>query len=296
MLRRIPSAICGLFCVFLFARASRAQTLDPVIAQAAQTYPDNARGIQQQFRDILEIVRIGDEASIHRALDTLRIPNVNQWIASHFSPLYAPEEQSIYRRGFETFESHVWWVMGNFGKNPEFFVKAADSQLARPLENTGLEGLVPRPLDEVRVENFRFSCNLSDPKYCPGSWVDSFIYMDGMFRLAGGTYPFWEEKVIWTLAKMPLPREVIHGREVRVFGYLGDAKEPGIDEIVHILIEVGRDGKIKDMEILSGDPHFVSDAKKYLQKWVLLKLETYSYEFKEQDVWDFAVVFFARKH
>jgi hypothetical protein len=287
--------LCLLLCGLSFAIGSKAQTADNNGPQATKTYPDSLAGIQDQYADILQVVRAGDETAIHKALDTLGIPDANGWIAAHFSPQSVSQEQEAYQVGLKKFQSHIWWVAGNFGKDPKFSIQVEESELARPLSEVGFEGLIPRPKDAVRIENFRFDSMTTDPKLGKPSWVNSFIYLEGRFRLIGGTYPFWAESLTATRGPMSLPAEMINGRTIQAEAFRHDLKGPGIDAIVHIKIEVGHDGKIKKMKVLSGDPEFVPDAKRYLNDAEYPQLPNDPRFANAQMVWDMEVVFFTPK-
>jgi hypothetical protein len=290
------AGLCVAFCGVMLAAGSKPQTLDNGATKATKTYANSRSGIEEQFADILSIVRTNDEASIHRALDTLSIPDANGWIAAHFAVELVAREQQAYEQALKKFQSHVWWVTGNFGKYPEFALKVEESQNARPLSDVGFEGLVPRPKDAVEVQNYRFLSTVNDPKLGDPSWVSSFIYLDGRFRMIGGTYPFWAEGLNATRGPMSLPPEVIRGRTVQAEAFRNDTKGPGIDAIVHIKIEVGHDGKVKKMKVLSGDGEFISDAKRYLEEAEFPKLPDDPRLANLRAVWDMEVVFFTPKN
>jgi hypothetical protein len=262
---------------------------------AGKTYDHSRSGIEQQFADILAIVQTNDEPAIHKALDELGIPNANSWIAAHFAPDYVAREQEAYKQALPGFQSHVWWVTGNFGNKPGFALKVEESQIARPLSDVGFEGLVPRPKDPVEVENYRFVSTVADPKLGQPSWVNSFIYLDGKFRILGGTFPFWAEGLNATRGPMSLPAKVIQGRTVQAQAFRNDTKGPGIEAIVHIQIEVGHDGKLKHTKVLSGESAFVSDAKEYLEQAEYPKLPNDPRLANLKAVWDMEVVFFSPK-
>ncbi|MGA8224495.1 MAG: hypothetical protein WB780_22815 [Candidatus Acidiferrales bacterium] len=287
--------LCVVFCVFIAALGSNAQSLDNGATQATKTYADSKSGIEEQFADILQVVRTNDEASIHKALDTLGIPNANKWIAAHFAAESVAQEQQAYQQALEKFQSHVWWVTGNLGKYPEFAFKVEESENARPLSDIGFEGLVPRPKDALKIENYRFNSTVNDPKLGSPSWVSSFIYLDGRFRMIGGTYPFWAEGMNATRGPMSLPPEVIRGRTVQAVAFRNDTKGPGIDAIVHIKIEVGHDGKVKNMKVLSGDGEFIPDAQQYLKEAEFPKLPDDPRLANSKAIWDMEVVFFTPK-
>jgi hypothetical protein len=99
--------LCVLFCGTLLATGSKAQTPASGATQAAKTYAASRSGIEEQFADILQVVRTNDEASIHRALDTLGIPDANAWIATHFPAESVSKEQQAYREALGKFQSHI---------------------------------------------------------------------------------------------------------------------------------------------------------------------------------------------
>jgi hypothetical protein len=275
--------------------ASWGQTVGNGGADAGKTYAHSRAGIEEQFADVLAIVRSGDEGAIHKALDTLGIPDAKGWIAAHFAAKDVAPESASYAEGLKKFESHVWWVTGNFGKNPEFALKVEEAALAGPLSEVGFEGLVPRPKDAVKIETFRFSSNVSDPKLGTQSWVSSFVYLDGRYRMIGGTYPFWAEGLNATRGPMSLPAREIHGRTVQAAAFRSDSKGDGIDGIVHIKIEISHDGKIKKMKVLSGDAEFVGDAKQYLEEGEYPKLPDDPRFASAKIEWDMEVAFFTPK-
>jgi hypothetical protein len=279
----------------MLAVGSSTQSPNSDATRETKTYADSRSGIEEQFADILRVVRTNEEASIHRALDTLSIPDANGWITAHFATGSVAQEQQAYQKALEKFQSHVWWVTGNLGKNPEFALKVEESQNARQLSDTGFEGLVPRPKDAVKIETYRFDSSVNDPKLGKPSWVSSFIYLDGRFRMIGGTYPFWAEGLNATRGPMSLPPEVIRGRTVQAEAFRNDTKGPGIDAIVHIKIEVGHDGKVKSMKVLSGDGEFISDAQRYLKEAEFPKLPDDPRLANMKAIWDMEVVFFTPK-
>jgi len=83
--------------------AARSQTDQEAAPQQAPSYPHSLAGIEQQFADVLQIVRTGDEAAIHKALDTLSIPDANSWIAATFASPDAAPELLAYQEAFISF-------------------------------------------------------------------------------------------------------------------------------------------------------------------------------------------------
>jgi len=124
-------------------------------------YPDSVAGLQSQMDELIHLVNSPDQEAFLSALDTLAIPKPHDWLAAHF-PIYAVDVlQKDYEHAFAGYRSHVWWVMGNFAKNPAFGLKVEASNIPKHLAETGLEALLPRPDGGVRVQNYRISPTLS---------------------------------------------------------------------------------------------------------------------------------------
>src|SRR5207245_7420544 len=147
----------------------------------------------------------------------------------------------------------------------DFALRVQPSEMPKPLEESGFESLLPRPVDALRIENYRLASSSSDAIHGPPSWVSSFVHIDGRFRFVGGTYPFWEEGLNGLRGPMSIPPVVIHGRTVQGIAFRKDEKGPGIDAIVQLKVNVGRNGHVNHIKVLSGDEAFVQDAKDYVK-------------------------------
>lgn len=228
-------------------------------------YPDSAAGLQAQFAEILHVARSNDQAGVHALLDSLAIPNAENWVAAHFDPRFASQLPKDYTDALARYHSHITWVIENFAKFDDFAVAVQPLPPPAPPEESGFESLLPKPNGEVNFEDYRLSSTASNPKHGPPSWVSSFVYVEGRFRYVGGTYPFWLEGLTEFRGPMSIPPAVIHGRTVQAIAFRKDQPGPGIDAVVQLKIEVGRDGHVRDIEVVSGDAAFVEDAKHYVK-------------------------------
>jgi hypothetical protein len=289
------AASAVMICLALIALRAESRTYSNATSHDVKTFADSREGVQDQFAELIRVVRTNDESAIKKELDSLSIPDPNGWVASHFAAERVAQEQEAYQQAFKKFRAYIWSVVGSLGKNPEFALKVEGSQIAPPLSDAGFEGLVPRPTDAVKVENYWFISNVSGPQGGKPEWVSSFIYLDGRFRMIGGTFPFWAEGLNATRGPMSLPPEVIHGRTVQAQAFRRDVQGPGIEAIVHIQIEVGHDGKVKSMRVLFGDKEFIPDAKEYLKDGEYPKLPNDPHLANMRAIWDMEVVFFTTK-
>ena len=185
--RAVPLLI-GLAVAALSSGGQTSQSVQAIPAVPTPAYADSTSGLQAQFVDILNAARSKDEAALTTAIDSLRIPNPDQWIAAHFEPRLVPQLVQNYGQAASTFQSHVRWVMENFAKFDDFALQIGPFGAAEPQLAPGSEWLPHRPID---ARNCRFTSTAQDPKHGPPSWVSSFVYIDGRFRFVGGTYPFW---------------------------------------------------------------------------------------------------------
>ena len=258
----ITSILLFLFCSVAIV-ATHAQ--NAVAPTTERGYLDSADGLQAQISDIILVASSNDQASIRTALDSLGVPNSGQWFAAHFDPRFAAQLPVDYARALTAYQSHILWVLTNFAKFNDFGLKVQPLENPTPLADSGFESLLPRPVDALRFENYRFTSTSSDPKHGPPSWVSSFVYVAGRFRFVGGTYPFWAEGLTGLRGPMSIPPAVIHGRTVQGIAFRKDQKGAGIDSIVQLKVSVGRSGKVDHIKVLSGDEVFVQDAKDYVK-------------------------------
>jgi hypothetical protein len=233
-------------------------------------YPDSVAGLHSQMDELIHLVNLQDQQAFLTALDTLAIPKLHDWLEVHF-PIYAVDGlQKDYEDAFAGYRSHVWWVMGNFAKDPAFGLKVEASEIPEPLAETGLEALLPRPDGGVRVENYRISPTLSKPP----SWVSSFVYVDGRFRFVGGTYPFWNEKLTPLRGPMAIPAKSIGDLAIQGVPMDVDPKTPDVVAIVVLDVSIAGDGRAHGFRVKSGDPQYIREAEDYVRDWKFFPMAT----------------------
>jgi len=257
-------------------------------------FEDSAAGLQAQFAEITRIARSNDRAALQASLDSLGIPDASAWFAAHFEQRYLAQVNQDYPKALSAFQSHVSWVMGNFAKFEDFALKVELSEVPPPLRDVGFESLLPRPKDATTIENCRFTSTSSNKKHGPPSWVSSFVYVDGRFRVVGGTYPFWTEGLNALSGPMSMPPAVIDGMAVQGVAYRKDQTGPGITAIVRVKIEVDRKGHVNRISDVSGDKQYVEVAKKYLKSADFGEMPDIPGLRDARRTWDFEVAFFSQ--
>jgi hypothetical protein len=273
-----------------------AQAPNAVVPTAERTYPDSADGMQAQMGEMVRVAGSNDKAVTRTALVSLGVPNADKWFQAHFDPRFAAQLPQDYATALSTYQSHITWVGENFAKFNDFGLKVESLENPKPVADWGFESLLPRPVDALKVENYRFTSSSSDPKHGPPSWVSSFVYLDGRFRFVGGTYPFWAEGLTGLRGPMSIPPATIRGRTVQGIAFRKDQKGPGIDAIVQLKVNVGRAGKVDHIKVLSGDGAFVQDAKEYVKAAEFGTLPDIPQLANAKREWEFEVAFFTPKN
>lgn len=91
----------------------------PVFAQtAASGYPDSTDGFRQQLQDLIATKKSGDEAGFRSRIDAFAIPDADDWIAAHFSPLDVPPLRRDYQRSLASFKENLAVFIENAGRIP----------------------------------------------------------------------------------------------------------------------------------------------------------------------------------
>lgn len=270
----------------------------PAFAQifnAAQVYPESPVGLQSQIIDTIHALGSNDPAVTRAASDSLSIPEADKWFAAHFDPRFQTELHTNYATILEKFQSHVSWVTANFSKFDDFGLEVGPFGSPAPLQDSGFELFLPRPLDTVNVVNCRITSTSSDPKHGPPSWVSSFVYLNGRFHFVGGTYPFWAESLNALRGPMSMAPAVIHGRTVQGAAFRKDQKVPGIDAIVQLKINVASSGRVDHIKVLSGDTAFVQDAKDYVKAANFGEVPNITALANVKREWEMEIAFFTPK-
>jgi TonB family protein len=179
--------------------------------------------------------------------------------------------------------------MENFAKFDDFGLQVGPFGTAEPQVGPGFEWLLRRPVDPIDAKNCRFTSTATDPKHGPPSWVGSFVYVDGRFRFAGGTYPFWSENSVASEKKSPTLPTVTSFECPK---YPPEAKAARLQGMVRLQITTDGHG-ITDVKV-SGHPLIAPAASQNVRTWkftdhppITLNV-TYSYvlqgEFKRDPV------------
>jgi hypothetical protein len=251
-------------------------------------------GLQSQLDELVRVAKTRDQTNWHIALDSFSLPSADAWFQANFAAEHVAQLSQDYPKVRDGHLGHISWVIGHNQDAPDFAIRAAFSEMPTLPSDSGFESLLPRPLHPVALQNFRLTPTANSGSM-PPSWVSSFAYVNGHFRVIGGTYPFWVEKLGSIRGQMSLPSANLHGMTVQGMAFQHDQKGGRIVGIVQLEIKVERDGHVSKIKVLSGDKEFVEDAKSYIKFAPFPAMPDIPQLANAERKWEFEVAFFGPK-
>jgi hypothetical protein len=251
-------------------------------------------GFQSQVDELVRVGKTHDQSTWNVALGTFALPNAANWFEENFASQHVAQLSQDYPKVRDGHLGHISWVLGHNVDATGFAIRVEPSEMPAPPSDAGFESLLPRPLHPVPLQNFRLTPTANSGSM-PPSWVSSYAYVDGHFRVVGGTYPFWAEKLTPIRGPMSLPPATLHGMTLQGMAYQHDQKGGEIVGIVQLEIKVERDGHVSKIKVLSGDQEFVEDAKSYIKSVKFPEMPDIPQLANAQRKWEFEVAFFRPK-
>jgi hypothetical protein len=295
MRHRYVCSFFTLLIILLVAGSAGAQ--DPSATPNPYLRPDvpnTVAGLQSQFDELVRVAKTRDQTNWQIALDSFSLPSAGAWFQANFAPEHVAQLSQDYPKVRDGHLGHISWVIGHNQDSPGFTIRVATSEMPEPPSDSGFESLLPRPLHPVEFQNFRLT-PIANSGSMPPSWVSSFVYVNGHFRVIGGTYPFWDEKLGSIRGQMSLPSANLHGLTVQGMAFQHDQKGGRIVGIVQLEIKVERDGRVSRIKVLSGDKEFVEDAKTYIESVSFPAMPDIPQFANAERKWEFEVAFFGPK-
>jgi len=240
-------------------------------SQTATTgYAESEEGWKSQVQAILDAYRTGGLEKGKPLLEEFRIPRPSEYFAEHLGPERMDEYAQRYGRLFDVFATSLDGTLQDIAKNQgaDLLVKFLESKGEAPPKTgspaeSGVSSIKPG-----RFNYCHFQLTLNGKASV--SWADSMTYVDGAYRFIGfGAYPFW----VWrnggegTAPKgggFPHSVEILSRIDPQ---YPEAAKNNGIHGEVVLKLLIDRQGQIKKITTVSGDPSLVEAATEAVHQW-----------------------------
>jgi TonB family protein len=277
----------------------------PAAARAGKApFPDTLEGMKEQMEGALEVGRFADDTGFYNALDSFAIEDPKVWLEKNFGASAAAALVPEYETSLFHFKEHMARMRGYWNSSAGSLLRVGGEVTPKPPAGDA-NSEPPHLLSPLGLENYRF--NIFTGRTDPGDWVFSFVYLDGAFRIIGGSYAFWDDD--WSKSRMRMPMVIadlargqlqqdrlalnkgIEGIEtlcpgdglVRVLMspkvaaerlelrvepvYPEEAKAKGIEGTVLFQVIIGRDGSVKELELQDGDPLLSKAAEQAVRQW-----------------------------
>lgn len=269
-------------------------------ASTGSRYPDTIEGMKAQMHAALEAWRSTYKQDFFAQLHGFALTDPKAWLTDTFGAEKAAALLPEYETSFAKFEAHITYVGGFWEKSATCYLIVENSDVPKPEEGDE-NSKPPKPFVPLKLENFRFMVKTGQED--PGDWVFSFVYLDGAFRIVGGTRTFWDENwrlkrdkaafaagdAHWQLAYAD--PSVIEGvatkcpgdgfvrvfvaakvqatrlREKRDPVYPPEAKNAGIQGIVLFHAIIATDGSVKELTLEDGNPILAKSAEVAVRQW-----------------------------
>ena len=139
--------------------------------------PDTLEGMQAQIDELVRVAKTHDQENWKTALSTFSVADPGVWFQANFAPEHVAQLTGDYPKVRDGHLGHMSWVIGHNQDSPNFQIRVAFSEMPSSPSDLGFESLLPRPLNPVHLQNFRFT-PVADSGSMPPSWVSSFVYAD----------------------------------------------------------------------------------------------------------------------
>ena len=261
--------------VFLPVSAIAHTTDFPKLAdtvQAAASDTQSTDRFRSQIAAIVESFRAHNETMGHQLIDQFRLPNPQGWFSEHMGPEKSAELANRYDRLYtnfaEAFELTVQAIVTN--RDAKLIVKLANGEGESPTDirrpGAKLSGVVSLKPPKFSYCQFTITVNGKDST----SWADTFVDEEGVFRFLGfGALPFW----VWvdgTEGRAPkggwfsTPAVLVSKIDPT---YPAGARGQRVEGVVVVRLRIDKDGRVKQADIVSGDPLLTQAALDAVRHW-----------------------------
>jgi TonB family protein len=242
------------------ATAAGTQTGETALA----AYPESAEGLENLLQNWLAAIKVGDRAKSAQFLECFAIPDHATWFENIFGPmegarlaakyeaLQAQDMDWLRKRGEQVVKQDKLAVV------VAIYAKPGDT---RSLLQQAVLNAEMQPAALYHTSS-RAGANDSSPYF-----LGYFVYVDGGFR-------YFEQQVMQALSSAPPLRIAIGGnvQAARLINrvqpsYPEEASKEKISGTVKLHVIIAKDGKIQQIQIVSGHPLLVQAAMDAVRQW-----------------------------
>ena len=274
--KRAVGCILILFATVMFsgsavlaAPCSPNDTHTPVTAtQATETalaaYPESAEGLKNLLQDWLAAIKAGDTAKSAQFLGCFAIPDPAAWFENTFGPVegarLSAKYQALQAQDVEWLRKRGEQVV----KQDKLTVVVAVNAKPEDTRSKILQAILNAELHPATLYDTSSRVDASDNS---AYFLGYFVYIDGGFR-------YFEQQVMQALSSAPPLRIAIGGnvQAARLINrvqpvYPEEASKEKISGTVKLHVVIAKDGKIQQIQVVSGHPLLVQAAIDAVKQW-----------------------------
>ena len=260
----LTMAVVGVVVCLLMVASSIAKQTEGNAVNGSSRYPDSPEGLTALLDDVFGAVQTDNKAKISELLDSLAFSDYKTWFVKEFGPV---EGQRLAVK----YEEVAPQLRGETEKLFQSALKYGTTRvtvtaLQNPLDPS-VRGL-GRAIVEAMQEPITFyETDGRSPTQQYPSFLGNYFYVHGGFRYING-------RVLQALSTAPPPRIRLGGQVIAsklshkvdpIYPAEARASRTEGSVILHAII--GTDGRVRDLNVVSGDPVLADAAMIAVRQW-----------------------------
>jgi len=260
----VTTLVIGVVLCLLMVASTIGQQTEGNVLNSSAAYPDSPEGLKALIDDVFGALKTDNKAKISELLDNLAIPDYKTWFVKEFG---AVEGQRLALK----YQEVAPQLRGETEKLFQSALKYGTTEvtvtaLQKPLDPS-VRGL-GRAIVEAMQEPITFyDADGRSPTQQYPSFLGNYFYVHGGFRYLNG-------RVLQALSTAPPPRIRLGGQVIAsklshkvdpIYPAEARASRTEGSVILHAII--GTDGRVKDLNLVSGDPVLADAAMIAVRQW-----------------------------
>jgi TonB family protein len=229
-------------------------------AAPVPAYPNSAEGLRQFLQDCLAAAKSGDKDNLAALVKDMEIPNYEAWFTSTFGQEKGETWAGPYGAELDTNEIAMQEFLKQLSDKYGgiFTRKVNDTPHPNKDMEWGMLDALKRPTDIFFAE-WRAADAAENSK---GEGIGYFVFIDGKFR--------WDSTISFVKSqRIHVGGNVIRAKLIRgdLPVYPLEAQANHVEGTVTLHAIIAKDGSIKNLQVLSGDPLLTQAAVDAVAQW-----------------------------
>ena len=217
----------------------------------ADPYPNSSEGLQDFLNSAIAAAKSSDISKLTALIKSTEIPNCASWVNTYGS--VHKDEMSLCDRTY--LDSRE-----KFLRDLLISISQQDGQII--VSNPSQDDTEPESLHDLKQPTMYFAeFNKAKANKEKAEPIGYFMFIDGAFR--------WDSLIQFVKPRTGPPPVVLPPRRLKTVPptYPPEAKAKGIQGTVKLHVLIQTDGRVKILNVVSGDPLLVPAAEKAVLQW-----------------------------